>query len=105
MMIILLTIAIIGATLVACFFSVNLSARTVYEQAQALYLAEAGLAHAVYLLRNQAGQSGLLDDTIGPVSLGEGTYQVKVNLLQSFITSQGDVRGIKRTVQLQYDTF
>lgn len=99
---ILLTIAIIGASLVAYVSSVNLSARTVCDEAKALYLAEAGIAHAVHMLRTQAGVGGKLDNSFGLVSLGEGTYTVQINFAQSLITSKGYVRDSKKTVQLQY---
>lgn len=100
--IILLTIALIGASLVAFFSSVNISARRVADGAKALYLAEAGIAQAIHLLRGQAGRGGQLDETIGPVSLGEGTYTVRIDLTQSLITSTGRVYGTTKTVQLQY---
>ncbi len=100
--IILLTIALIGASLVAFFSSVNISARRAADEAKALYLAEAGIARAIYLFRNQAGLGGQLDETIGPVTLGEGTYTVKIDFNQSLITSIGRVQGTTKTVQLQY---
>lgn len=100
--IILLTICLIGASLVAFFSSVNISARNVADQAKALYLAEAGIAHAVHNLRTQAGAGGILDETIGPITLGEGNYQISVDFSQSLITSTGEVHGARRTIQLQY---
>lgn len=100
--IILLTIAIIGASLVAFLSSVNISARIVADEAKALYLAEAGIAHAVSILRSQAGKAGPLDEAIDPVSLGEGTYTVEINFTQSLITSTGNVGGTTKTVQVQY---
>ena len=100
--IILLTIALIGASLVASFSSVNISARNITDQAKALYLAEAGIAHAVHNLRAEAGVGGIVDETIGAVTLGEGTYQVLLDFAQSLITSTGEVRGVRRTLQFQY---
>ncbi len=100
--IILLTIAIIGASLVAFFSSVNISARLVADEAKALYLAEAGIAHAIHILRGQAGAGGNIEETVGPVNLGEGTYTVKLDFTQSLITSTSSVHGAGKTVQLQY---
>ncbi len=100
--IILLTIALIGASLVAFFSSVNLSAQTIADEAKAVYLAEAGIAHVIRILRGQADQTETSEQTIGPVSLGEGTYTVKLDFNKSLITSTGEVSGIKKTIQLQY---
>ena len=100
--IIMLTIALIGASLVTFFSSVNVSARNVADEAKALYLAEAGIAHAVKMLRSETGASGPLGEVIGPVELGEGVYTIEVEFAQSLITSTGEVGGIKKTVQLQY---
>ncbi len=99
--IILLTIALIGASLVAFLSLTSFSARTTADRAKAFYLAEAGIARAINVLRNKAG---LDSDMIGPVSLGEGTYEVKIDFSQSLIVSTGRVGGSKKTLQLQYST-
>lgn len=100
--IILLTISLIGASLVAFFSSVNISVRNIADQAKALYLAEAGIAHAIHNLRTQLGAGGIMGEAIGPVRLGEGTYQVSVEFSQSLITSIGKVHGVRRTIQFKY---
>ena len=103
--ILLLTIALIGGSLVAFFSSVNITVRSIADEARALYLAEAGIAQAVYLLRTHAGAGGQLKTTIGPLSLAEGSYTVKLDFGQALITSTGVVRGIKKTVQVHYEPF
>ena len=100
--IVFLTIALIGATLVAFFSSVDISARTFVEESKALYLAEAGIAYAINLLRYQTGSHEELAKPKGPFQLGDGTYMVEINHFQSLITSVGEVNGIKKTIQLQY---
>ena len=100
--IILLTIALIGASLMTFFFSVNLFARTVADRAKAFYLAEAGIASAVGTLRGASMYTDS-DQTIGPMSLGEGTYEVKIDIINSLITSTGKVSGTERTLQLQFN--
>ncbi len=97
--IILLTIALIGASLVAFFSLTNLSVRTTADRAKAFYLAEAGIAHAISVLRSKAGSG---HDRIGPVSLGEGIYEVEIDFSQSLIISTGRVGSSKKTLQLQY---
>lgn len=100
--IILLTISIIGASLLTFFSSVDLSSRIIIDQAKAFYLSEAGISYAISVLRNKADDETNLDRTIGPISLGDGTYTVKIDFLQSLITSTGKVRDVEKTVQLQY---
>jgi len=101
--IVFLTIALIGTALVAFFSSVNLSSRTFANETKALYLAEAGISYAIYLLRYQTGSHEELAKPKGPFQLGEGTYSVEINHLQSVITSTGEVGGVKKVVQLQYN--
>ena len=100
--IILLTIALIGASLVAFLSLVSLSTRTAAEEIKAFYLAEAGISTAVSTLRNKAGVSGNRLYTIGPVELGEGTYEVTIDPLQSLIISTGKVASTQKTLQLYY---
>ncbi len=102
--IILLTIAIIGASLMTFFFSVDLFARSVADGTKAFYLAEAGIATAVGSLRNRASIIVGPEQIIGPVSLGEGTYTVKIDIINSMITSSGRVGDMEKTLQLQFNT-
>lgn len=83
-------------------FSVNLFARSVADGAKAFYLAEAGIANAVYTLRGRASTLVSSEQTIGPVNLGEGTYTVKIDIINSLITSTGRVGGVEKTLQLQF---
>jgi len=103
--IILLTIALIGASLVAFFSLVILYARTSEEEAKAFYLAEAGISHAVSVLRNKKGASGKPIKKIGPVSLGGGVYEVEIDIPQLLIVSTGRVGSSGKTLQLRYDAF
>lgn len=103
--IIMFTIALIGASLVELLSSVNISAARVVDETKARYLAEAGIAKAIYILRARAGADENLDDTVGPVPLGDGHYTVKFNFRESLITSVGEVNGIKKKLQLQYNVF
>lgn len=99
--IILLTIALIGASLVAFFSLVNISARLTADEAKAFYLAEAGIADAVSLLQSRA--TGI-EQSVGPVELGEGTYEVEIDIIQSLIISTGRVGPAKKILQLYYST-
>jgi len=102
--IILLTMALIGASLVSFFTSLNLSVRATVDEAKAFYLAEAGIAHAIYMLKHQASAQMNYDEMAQAVSLGEGTYTVKVDINQSFIVSTGEVHDVEKTLQMQYSS-
>ncbi|MBU1122079.1 MAG: hypothetical protein ABIH71_06680 [Candidatus Omnitrophota bacterium] len=101
-LIILLTISLIGASLIAFFVSVDLSIRSTADEAKAFYLAEAGVAYAISVLRSKVISMSELEKEIGPIQLGEGTYKVKIDFVQSLIVSTGEINDIKKTVQLQY---
>jgi len=102
--IILLTIALIGASLAAFFSLVNIAARETVNEAKAFYLAEAGIAHAVGMLRNRTVIAEVENERIGPISLGDGTYEIEIDLMQSLIISTGRVASTRKTLQLQYST-
>ncbi len=101
----LLTIALIGASLVSFFSLVNLSARTGLEEARAFYLAEAGISHAVNTLRNIKAGSGKPVNKIGPISFGGGSYEAEMDISQFLIISTGRVGSSSKTLQLRYDAF
>lgn len=105
--IILLMIAFIGASLVAFLSLVTFSADLIIDEIKAFYLAEAGISQAVNVLRNQSQSASFeeLGDKIGPIAFGEGTYEIEVNRNQSLIISTGRVGGVKKVLQLQYNTF
>ena len=101
--VIMLTIALIGASLVELASSVSMSAQNVIDETKARYLAEAGIAQAIHTLRTSATDSGnKLGETIGPIPLGDGAYTVTFNVKDSLIISVGEVNGVSKKVQLQY---
>ncbi|MFH1797723.1 MAG: hypothetical protein ABH844_00020 [Candidatus Omnitrophota bacterium] len=102
---ILLMIAFIGASLVAFLSLVNFSANMVIDEMKAFYLAESGIAQAVSVLRNQAGVFGEDGNKIGPIFLGDGSYQIEIDVSHSLIISTGRVGSAKKVLQLQYNTF
>ena len=103
--IIMLTMALLGASLVELVTSVNLSSQSVMDQAKARYLAEAGIAAAIHKLRSHAGGEAGKEEKIGPVVLGDGVYTVTFNSRESLITSIGIVNDIPKKIQLQYNVF
>ena len=103
--IILLTISLIGATLASFYLSVSTLAEVELTRAQALYLAEAGIAQAIVRLRHAGLLGGQAEQQISPTPLGEGAYEVFHDLTTGLITSTGKVRGVRRTVQIKYVPF
>jgi len=104
-LIILLTISLIGATLASFFFSVSTIAEVELSRAQALYLAEAGIADAIYQLR-QGGFSGdATEQRVAAKALGDGDYEVIHDPAAGLVTSTGRVRGVRRTIQVKYLPF
>ena len=102
--IILLTMAVIGASLMTFYFAVDIFARAVASGTKAFYLAEAGIARGVNYLKLEANKLHSQKTTIGPLSLGEGEYEVEIDFIHSLIVSKGRVGGMEKTLQLQFDT-
>jgi len=100
-----LTVSLIGASLVALLSSIALTNQYEVSRAKALYLAEAGISQAVFLLKSQAIIIGSEEYFVNPTSLGDGTYEVNLDFKQSLLSSTGKVGGITRTIQLKYNSF
>ena len=104
--IVMLTMALIGASLAELSSAVNFSVDTILDETKARYLAEAGIARALHQFR--AGETLNTEDEEGnPVMfpLGEGAYSVTFDPNESLITCTGIVNEVKKTLQLQYNVF
>jgi len=104
-LIIMLTTSVIGATLASFFLSVTTVAEAELARAQALYLAEAGIARAIHQLRQAGRFGGSAPPQVPPTSLGEGQYEMFHDVTAGLITATGTVRGVRRTVQIKYLPF
>ena len=104
-LVVVLTVSLIGASLVALISSLALTNQYEVSRAKALYLAEAGISQAVYMLKNQAIIVESEQYFVPPTKLGDGTYEVKLDYRQSLMSSTGRVGGISRTIQLKYNSF
>jgi hypothetical protein len=105
--IVMLTMALIGASLAELSSTVNFSVDNILNETKARYLAEAGIAHALHELRSGASLSNTVDAEGNPVffPLGEGVYSVIYEPSESLITCTGMVNETKKTLQLQYNVF
>jgi Tfp pilus assembly protein PilX len=104
-LIIVLTISLIGASMIGLLSSLAVSNQHETDRTKALYLAEAGISHAIYMLKTQAvivtGQEYFIPST----PFGDGAYDVKLDYNQSLIIATGRAGGTKRTIQLKYNSF
>lgn len=103
--IMMISLALIGATLIEFAASVNLSSQTVMDEVKALYLAEAGISYGIHSLRNRAGSDKLKDEKLGPVPLGEGSFTVEFSFSESLMIATGTVHGVSKRLELQYNVF
>ena len=106
--IVMLTMALIGASLAEFSSAVSDSVDTILDETKARYLAEAGIAHALHELRLGSDLSDAVDAATGePIyfPLGEGGYSVVFDPEGSMITCTGIVHETKKTMQLQYNVF
>jgi type II secretory pathway component PulK len=105
--VVMLTMALIGASLAELSSSVNFSVDNILDQTKARYLAEAGIAHALHALRAGQTLDNAVDEEGNPVAypLGEGVYTVTFEPSESLITCTGIVNDTKKTLQLQYNVF
>lgn len=104
-LIIVLTISLIGAGLVALLSSLAIGNQYEINRAQALYLAEAGINHAIHELKSQAIIVLSEEYFIPSTALGDGTYDVQLEPSQFLIIATGRVGGVKRAIQLKYNPF
>lgn len=111
-LIVILAISLLGTTLVALFFNVLTSSRIELYRTQALYLAEAGIASAVSVLKTQAGAGsglitlpGQLQLIVPKTDLGEGSFEVYSDLPQATLVSYGSSHGVTRAIQVKYSAF
>ena len=103
--VIMLTVALVGASLAELITTVNFSTDNVLNKTKARYLAEAGIAHAMSLLRNESGGPAKLEEKVGPIPLGDGTYTILFDFAETTITSVGKCNGVRKKLQLQYNLF
>lgn len=114
-LIVILTISLLGATLVALFFNVLITSRVELYRAQSLYLAEAGLAMAISVLKTQAGQGAIvatgtaehpqLQLIVARTQLGEGSFEAYSDLAERTLVSYGTSHGVTRAIQMKYSAF
>ncbi len=104
-LIILLTITLLGSTLASFFISVTTIADIELARAQSLYLAEGGIARALYELHQASILGTTTATSYDNVPLGPGTYSVTHDIYSGVITSIGKSQGVERVIQIKYRLF
>lgn len=117
-LIVILTISLLGATLIALFFNVITSSRIELDRMRALYLAEAGIAQATSGLKGAASAEAAaaegerqvqrekdVEAGAGRAALGGGFFEVETDMSHSTITSVGISNGVRRTIQVKFNAF
>ena len=103
--IILITISLIGATLIILFSSVAMVAEVKMQSTQAFYLSEACIAKAIHELKESGGSSPLDKEQTQEIRLGAGTCEIHNDMVTNIITSTGKVQGVRRVIQVKYHPF
>ncbi len=112
-LIVVLTISLLGMTLVALYYNVLTTGQIELYRAQALYLAEAGIAQAISNLKKEAESPPVaaivmnesLKQIVPRTNFGAGYYEVFGNILDQVLVSTGSSHGVARTIQLKYSAF
>ncbi len=111
-LIVILAISLLGMTLVALFFNVLTASRIELYRTQALFLAEAGIAKGVSMLKSQAGTGVVISPgqatlqlIVPRTELGEGSFEVYSDLPQATLVSYGTSHGVTRVIQVKYSAF
>jgi Tfp pilus assembly protein PilX len=96
-------LAVLGMSLMAF-----LSSRIFYSQLQldrlkAIYLAEAGIAKAIWELRFDVDPDNNGTGNIAETGLGEGVFRARHDFQSATITATGRVNRITRVVQIKYN--
>ncbi|MBI4394920.1 MAG: hypothetical protein HY583_01865 [Candidatus Omnitrophica bacterium] len=102
-LIILSTLTVYGGVLVSLVYERSLNVEMEVNRLQSLYLAEAGLAKALYEVKSQIDVNGDGLGTIPQTKLGNGIYSAVHDTGTLSITGIGKVNEIERKVRVKYE--
>lgn len=100
--IILLFLSVLGMSLLAFLFSSYSYSQTQLDRLKAMYLAESGIARAIWELRYDIDLDANGVGNITNVKLGDGEFWVRHNFQTATITATGEVNKSKRILQIKY---
>lgn len=100
--IILLFLSVLGMSLLAFLFSSLSYSQAQLDRLRAMYLAESGLARAIYELRYDIDLDGNGVGNIKETDLGGGLLSARHNFQTSTLTAIGEFNHSKRVFQIKY---
>lgn len=100
--IILLFLSTLGMSLLAFLFSSLSYSQAQLDRMRAMYLAESGLARAIWELRYDIDLDGNGIGNIKKTDLGGGLFSVRHNFQAATLTATGEFNQSKRNFQIKY---
>ncbi|MCD4779233.1 MAG: hypothetical protein K8S27_01610 [Candidatus Omnitrophica bacterium] len=95
-------VGVLGLSLVEYLTVRQSSIALEIDRAKALYLAEAGLSHAIYEIKNDFDEDGNGLGNVETTELGGGHYCSEHDPHVLVITGVGEYNQVKRRVQIKY---
>jgi Tfp pilus assembly protein PilX len=99
---VLVFLSLLGASLLAYVQARQVRAQLEVDRLQALYLAEAGIAHALREIRRGADFDGNGIGNIALTAVGPGRCRATHDFQRSTITATGESNQVQRTVEIIY---
>lgn len=100
--IVLAFLSVLGMSLIAFLFSNTAYSQVQLDRLKAIYLAEAGIAKAIWELRYDLDPDGGGPGNIAMTNFGDGSFWARHDFQISTITAAGEVNKSRRTVQIKY---
>ena len=95
-------LSVIGMSLITFSLSRSTYSQMQLDRLKAFYLAEAGIAKAIWELRHDTDIDGNGTGNISKTALADGFFQTRHNFQNSTLTATGEFNEIERVIQLQY---
>jgi len=102
--IVMVFLSVLGMSMLAFLFSTTSYAQVQLDRMKAIYLAESGIAKAIWELRYDIDPDGDGTGNVKKVKLGDGVFWAKHDFQSSTITGVGEVNRLRRTLQIKYSS-
>ncbi len=102
LLIVLSFLSVMGLSLITYLFSRLSKVQLEADRLKAMYLAEAGLARAVYEIRQDKDTDKNGVGNVLKTPFAGGFYKASHNFQSSLITASGEFNAVKRTIQIKY---
>lgn len=102
--IIMVFLSVLGMSVLSFLFSSTSYAQAQLDRLQAVYLAESGIAKAIWELRYDIDPDGNGTGNIKKEKLGNGGFWARHDFQSSTITGVGEANRSKRILQIKYSS-